>query len=74
MMRNWLTQTRYYQVMLTQDLLGDWVLVRGWGGRFNDHGRQKTLVVPDFETGVKAINAIAKIRAQRGYVEVSKIA
>lgn len=31
----WESKRRYYTARLSQDLLGDWVIERAWGGLFN---------------------------------------
>ena len=30
----WLSDTRFYQAELQQDLFGDWILIRHWAGRW----------------------------------------
>ncbi|WP_346014681.1 WGR domain-containing protein [Thiocystis violacea] len=64
-------KARYYQVDLVQDLLGDWTLVLSWGGEPSRRGRMRILAVPSEAAGREQLDAIAKRRRQRGYVELS---
>jgi hypothetical protein len=54
-----------------QDLLGDWTLVRCWGGLGSKRGGMRILAVASEGAGEELIEAIAKRRRQRGYVEHS---
>ena len=71
--RRWVhpEKARYYQVDLVQDLLGDWTLVLCWGGLGSKRGGMRILTVASEGAGQELIEAIAKRRRQRGYVELS---
>ena len=60
---------RYYQVELLQDLLGDWILVKCWGGIGSHLGRLRIVHVASEQAGLKQIAVIAKRRRQHGYLE-----
>ena len=68
----WLTATRYYQVSLFTDLLGDWVLVRRWGGRNTRRGGEKTDWVQNPGAGRKAYHRVCAARRRRGYWQAAR--
>lgn len=43
--QRWESDTRYYEIRITQGLFGDPVLVKNWGGKFNRLGGMQTLVI-----------------------------
>ncbi|WP_346014659.1 WGR domain-containing protein [Thiocystis violacea] len=73
MQRRWVhpEKSRYYQVDFVQDLLGDWTLVLSWGGLGSRRGGMRILAVTSEAAGEDLVEAIAKRRRQRGYVELS---
>lgn len=58
---------RYYRTILSQDLFGDWVVTRVWGGIGKPSGRITHIPCPTYEDGIKLIDNIAKTRLKRGY-------
>lgn len=64
---------RYYRVLLTQDLFGDWVVTRIWGGIDKANGRITHLYCDSYATGMKMIEKIAKLRISRGYTECLQV-
>jgi hypothetical protein len=67
MYRRWLTETRYYYSHLGQDLLGDWVLTRMWGGRGSRRGRMMRTMVSSLAEGMAMLARVEKARAGHGY-------
>ena len=65
----WLTESRYYHVSIISDLLGDWVLVRHWGGRHSRRGGQKTTYLCTRQMAEQAYKRICAARLRRGYWE-----
>lgn len=61
----WESDTRWYEAELTNDLFGDWLIVRRWGGLFNDRFGTQTDVVPDFLSGVALLFSIDRERHAR---------
>ena len=53
---------RTYEVVLTQDLFGQWTVIHSWGG--------KQSYVESFEAGLAALQAIARKREKGGYSRV----
>lgn len=53
---------RYYRVLLAQDLFGQWLLTKIWGGINQATGRITHWPYPSYEEAIKAIDQIAKIR------------
>lgn len=64
-------KARYYQVFLDQDLLGDWTLIKIWGGIGSNRGQMHSTGVASYEAGVEQVGEIARRRAQRGYASVT---
>lgn len=62
----WETDSRYYEVAVGYDLLGDCVLTKRWGGLGNRRGGQKTIVV-GYDLVMAVLPGVYKRRAQRGY-------
>jgi hypothetical protein len=69
----WETDSRYYDVRLSQDLFNDWVLLVSRGGKRNRLGALRTIFVASKEEGLKKIQELEKVRARRGYVRVPYI-
>lgn len=61
----WESNTRWYEAELTNDLFGDWLLIRRWGGLYNGRFGTKTDVVPDLLSGVALLFAIDRERHAR---------
>jgi len=58
---------RYYQAILTRDLLGDWTVVKAWGSLDSHRGNQKICLVSGKEDGLSEIQGLIKERLRRGY-------
>lgn len=63
----WETERRYYAAKLYQDLLGDWVVERAWGGLHNNIGNGAQEIVPAYSDAVAAMARIHKERRARRY-------
>ena len=59
--------TRWYVAELMQDLWGQWVIRKSWGGRHNAMGNSQTEPVESYEAGLERMARLAKERARRGY-------
>ncbi len=68
--RSWINadKARYYLVVLDRDLLGDWTLIKIWGGIDSNRRRMHSTGVASCEAGVELVDEIGRRRAQRGYV------
>lgn len=62
---------RYYRLLLTRDLFGDWVVTRVWGGIGKATGRISHIPCPSYEAAITLIKKIASTRHQRGYLLVT---
>ena len=69
--RRWESKRRYYLVVLHQDLLGDYVIDRYWGGLFNQLGGHDTEYVSSLDHGLQVLDEIDKLRVSRKYQMVS---
>ena len=67
----WESATRYYEVFLQQDLLGDWVLSTSRGGLRNRLGALRHLALPSKDAAVGELVTLHKQRLKRGYQLVS---
>jgi hypothetical protein len=63
----WESPSRYYEAVLQQDLLGDWVLSTANGGLRNRLGALRHLALPSRDAAVKALASLHKLRLRRGY-------
>lgn len=71
--RAWINpeKARYYKVFLDQDLFGDWIVIKVWGGIGSNRGRIHSTGVASYEAGIELVDEIARRRAQRGYASVT---
>jgi len=58
---------RGYQIELSKDLFGAFILRRRWYGLFNRRGGAKQQVFLDESDALKEIRRIARIRERHGY-------
>lgn len=70
--QSWRTDRRYYQVDISQDLFGAWVLKRSWGGLSNHQRNSKTHAFAEYEEALKFFGVVARKRQKRGYVSGTK--
>lgn len=61
----WESEYRWYEAELINDLFGDWLVVRRWGGLYSDRHGEKTDVVSDLLSGVALLFAINRERQIR---------
>jgi|APMI01.1.fsa_nt_gi hypothetical protein len=64
------TATRYYVLRCGNDLLGDLVVSRFWGGKASWLGGEKHQATPSLEAALKLIAQIVRTRGRRGYNKV----
>jgi len=58
---------RYYRLLLMQDLLGNWLVTKIWGGINKSGGRILHAPCLTYHEGIKMIATLSKKREQRGY-------
>lgn len=63
----WESATRYYEAILQQDLLGDWVLSTAHGGLRNRLGALRHQAFSSQAAAVKRLTELDKRRLKRGY-------
>ena len=66
----WESNTRYYEVLLHQDLWSNWIVTRIWGSRNTRLGRFKSDPCASYQDGLKMLRGIHRRRLQRGYAPV----
>jgi len=64
-----ITDDRYYNINLYQDLFGDWVVVCDYGSRRTRAGHRKIIALPDKQFALKRADEIANVRYRHGYIE-----
>ena len=62
---------RYYQALVQENLLGEWEILRLWGGIGSARGGRQCVPLPSQADALLALAATAKRRTQRGYQPVS---
>lgn len=63
----WQRGDRYYWCALQQNLFGEWVVLRKWGGRKTGKGGQMETPCTNPEEGQRLIQDVQKRRQYRGY-------
>lgn len=58
---------RYYRILLSHDLFGDWIVTRIWGGIGKASGRVTHIACSSYEEALMLIEKMIKIRKRRGY-------
>lgn len=65
------TDDRFYEINIYQDLLDDWVVVCDYGSRHTRASQRKIIAVDDHQSGLNLVAKIAKMRIRHGYSQVS---
>lgn len=60
---------RYYKLILSRDLLGDWIVTRVWGALYQSRGRASHIPCSTYRDAMQLIDKICKTRMKRGYTE-----
>ncbi len=63
--KRWETSSRWYEAELVHDLLGDWVVVRRWGGKGSKRHGEMTCLVENEAHGYQLIEQIHVVRTKR---------
>jgi predicted DNA-binding WGR domain protein len=61
------TDERFYCIESCYDLFGQLVVVRTWGGKFNQQGARKTVPVNSLAEANALIEQLSQERIKRGY-------
>lgn len=64
------TATKYYQAILFQDLFGDWVIIRYWGGKKSNLGSYTTDFCESYVTAIEKLRELQKVRRAHAYREI----
>lgn len=65
--RRWYTPSRWYYAAIVRDLLGDWTVVRRWGGRNNQLYGQMIEVVANYQAAYHRLDMLDSERRKRQY-------
>jgi predicted DNA-binding WGR domain protein len=68
-----LTNKRYYQMMISQDLFRHWILTKTWGGIGKPGGRVVHIPCLSQSDAFKLMDELSKMRYRRGYRLCSNI-
>lgn len=63
----WITQTRFYQVELKQDIFSNWIIERGWGSLTKKGSRTILYVANDYSEAYKLLQRTAQRCIGKGY-------
>ncbi|MEH6627882.1 MAG: WGR domain-containing protein [Motiliproteus sp.] len=63
----WRKQEHYFIVRLSQDLFGDWVVIRSWGNLNNNLGGCKQDVISCQQKALSLFDSISQRQLKRGY-------
>ena len=66
-----LLKLRYYLIYLTQDLFGDWVIIKSWGGINKMGGQIRSTPCNSYDAALTKIEEIKKMRLRHGYALVT---
>ncbi len=58
---------RYYRILFAQDLFGEWVITKIWGGLKKAGGGMKNIPCASYDDGIKLIAKVSEARLKRGY-------
>ncbi len=58
---------RFYEILLTQDLLGDWLICLAWGSRYKKTVKGKTLIFKSLQGALEHLPKLEKRRKQHRY-------
>ena len=58
---------RWYLLLLHQDLFGDWVLLRAWGGLDSRRGGERKEILDDIGNAERLVKEIRRTRLRHGY-------
>lgn len=64
---------RYYQALVQENLLGEWEILRMWGGIGSARGGRQCVPLPSRTAARLALTDTSKRRAQRGYQPVGPV-
>lgn len=64
----WRKGDRYYQCRLEQDLFGNWLLIREWGGLISGKRGAQEHLCESYEAGLSLFEKVSKRRCWRRYV------
>jgi hypothetical protein len=68
--QRWQKGTRYYEVLLRQDLWDAWIVTRVWGRRGSPLGRVRHSPCESYADGLLQVRQVQQRRTQRGYAPV----
>ena len=63
---------RFYRCEITQDLFGNWLVVRRWGAIDSRRWGSKDEVCQDYAEAQKLFGAVAKRREKRQYIPIGE--
>ena len=70
---SWMSENRYFLFSFTQNLFGEWITTKKWGGRHTRIHRSQSELCNDREKAVKTFAEIHKKRISHGYRLISEV-
>ena len=65
--KSWETDKRFYNAHLVKNVLGEWIIDRQWGGKFNLHRNKLLEYCSNYNEGIIQMENISKIRRNHKY-------
>lgn len=69
----WESEKQFYELQLSVDLFGDWILLRNWGSKFSGRRGMKRDVTVDESAALKTMKRARARRRSQGYVAKSRL-
>jgi len=69
MLYRWRRDQQYFNVHLSQDLFGDWILTRSWGDCDTNHSHCRHDLMPSIVDAQKRIADIRRRQLGKGFIE-----
>ena len=67
------TNDRFYEINVYQDMFDDWVVVCDYGSRTTRAGQRKIIALPDKQSALKRADKITNVRYRHGYERIAPI-
>ena len=67
---SWRSESRYYLLSVTQNLFGEWIAIKKWGGRYTHIHGSKSEYLGNIEEIAKIFAITHKKRITRGYSQL----
>ena len=67
------TDDRFYEINVYQDMFDDWVVVCDYGSRKTRTGQRKIIAMADKKSALKRADEVANVRYRHGYERIAPL-